>query len=864
MPTINKGWIDVVKSTKEADLANISSYSNLNSFLAKNNIKDNKREGVYANGPLIQSIGVVNTDTDKTSTKSTALVNVRMDATATGYHILTVRTFSARSEKPNGDLVKTGILKLPDYAIVAGVAAACGRSIGYRIATSAVDYLEEIDFDWGFSSTKDTSGKAIPLLLGEVKTSSGTDNVYVYIEENVLERLIKALDDWGLFDLDPSGYVPYEPVMNIRTEYDFHGRFPNIPDEYVDKFERLINDEVNTHTTIGPFWPEHIDPNANMYLFCSVLENHQIDIIIAENNYLRITFRSDKLNTEAAFEPSLEGEVQDVISFNFSGDFTYFYKYTMDPDGTMYKADWDFEGYGNASLEFTGDQSGVCYDVFGEYRSIEWADDEHTKIKLGPISMDYSQVHIDENATDLRQLQEGETMEELMPDWWAKRIKASTPIMVSGVRDYPVASDLNHKRWFLPINIPDAAIDPNSTQADSLDGLASVDLLNQAIDDTPSIAPYIGIEADPPVTDTPKETPPIPTLPDGIGAFIGIYSLSETQLKNFANWLWSSNVIDNLIRIVENPLDAVIGLHAIYTAPAVKQSGVHPILGNLVANTVTADIIKQYNILSCGGKKVEPHFNNINDYVATKIQLFLPFIGFVDLSPMEVMNRWIFITYHIDYVTGTCVAFVKIQDTQVGAPFTAYTFSGNCAIEMPVTGSTYAEILRNAIMTGAGLIGSSMGVGAEIANAGANAGNLVAGDVLQGETHAIMMKAQRGRERERAVNSAITTGAASLGGQAVNGAASVATSQHPVQRSGNLGANAGAMSIKVPYLLITRNVAVDAKQREKFEGLPTNENVRLSTLSGYTRVKYINLEGLSCTEQEKADIIAKLQGGVII
>ena len=85
-----------------------------------------------------------------------------------------------------------------------------------------------------------------------------------------------------------------------------------------------------------------------------------------------------------------------------------------------------------------------------------------------------------------------------------------------------------------------------------------------------------------------------------------------------------------------------------------------------------------------------------------------------------------------------------------------------------------------------------------------------------------------------------------------------------LNRGGGIGGNSGAIAIKTPYIIINRQVAYDALQRQHFEGLPNNANVRLSTCKGYTRIKYINLEGIACTEQEKESILNKLQGGVFI
>ena len=382
------------------------------------------------------------------------------------------------------------------------------------------------------------------------------------------------------------------------------------------------------------------------------------------------------------------------------------------------------------------------------------------------------------------------------------------------MRSNPAAGDLNHKLTFIPINVPNSAIDPNSTQADSFSGETDDDLFEELVDGTMDIAPRIGVDPDPnPTDDPPKETPTLPTLPGGIGAFIKIYELTESVLESFSHWLWTLH-IEDFLPIYNKPIDAIIGIHAIYASPSVNSSVGMINLGNL-SYTGNANDIKQYNELNCGVVKINKKFNNVNDFIATKIQLYLPFIGFVDLNPSEVMGRLIYVDYHIDFLTGACVAFVKIKDTELANPFTAYTFSGNCAVEIPITGLNYADICRNVIQTAGGLVGTAMSGGA-------------------------------------------------LAPALLGGAESIVSSQIPIERSGNIGSNAGAMGIRKPFVVITRNHCVDAKNREHFEGMPQNMNARLGSLTGYTRVKYINLENLTCTEEEKNDILAKLQEGVII
>jgi hypothetical protein len=101
-------------------------------------------------------------------------------------------------------------------------------------------------------------------------------------------------------------------------------------------------------------------------------------------------------------------------------------------------------------------------------------------------------------------------------------------------------------------------------------------------------------------------------------------------------------------------------------------------------------------------------------------------------------------------------------------------------------------------------------------------------------------------------------------GQDMSEAVSGVMSKSGVKQSGSLGANAGALGIRIPYLIITHPVAYDAYRYQNQHGYPLNQTVVLGSLSGYTRVKDIHLAGIPCTDDELEQIESLLKDGVII
>lgn len=313
--------------------------------------------------------------------------------------------------------------------------------------------------------------------------------------------------------------------------------------------------------------------------------------------------------------------------------------------------------------------------------------------------------------------------------------------------------------------------------------------------------------------DTP--TPPIPAVGAEATGFVAIYNPTQKQLSDFSRYLWSNEFLDNFVKLFANPMDAIIGLHMIYATPS-RGADAEIVCGYAHSRVISKTVNKQYIELDCGSIKVNRYFGNVLDYAPyTTLQAYLPFVGIVDLDTNEIMDGTLNIKYRIDVLTGSCLARLKATRGNYSAEL--YNFAGNCAVQLPISGGSYSGIIANAI----GVAGS---IGATIATGGALAPVLV------------------GSAASSAVNSHVN-----------------------VSHSGSLGSNAGALGIMKPYLIITRPKPAEANNYSKFYGIPSNKTVRLSSCSGFTRVKDIHLEHISrATDDELNEIESLLKEGVII
>ena len=312
--------------------------------------------------------------------------------------------------------------------------------------------------------------------------------------------------------------------------------------------------------------------------------------------------------------------------------------------------------------------------------------------------------------------------------------------------------------------------------------------------------------------DTP--TPVIPPIGVEATGFVALYNPTQSQLSSFSQYLWSSDFIDNFKKLFANPMDAIIGLHMIYATPS-RGNEAEIVCGYAHSGVMSNTVNSQYIEIDCGSIKVNRYFANVLDYAPyTKLQVYLPFVGIVDLDTNEIMDGTLNIKYRIDVLTGSCLARLRITRGDYNAEL--YNFAGNCAVQLPISGGSYSGIIANAI----GVAGS---IGATIASGGALAPVLVGSAVSS------------------AINSHVN-----------------------VSHSGSLGSNAGALGIMKPYLIITRPKPAEADNFNKFYGKPSNKTVRLSSCSGYTRIKDVHVDNIVATDNELSEIEQLLKEGVII
>ena len=384
----------------------------------------------------------------------------------------------------------------------------------------------------------------------------------------------------------------------------------------------------------------------------------------------------------------------------------------------------------------------------------------------------------------------------------------------------PTKNDLTHKSNWYPVSInskdvfTDGATKEETSSA--TDGDVKPDVQPSILDAIEKLIKNLHPDGTPeiPVSDS-GDTPPAepPLISGSANGLWSIYNPTLQQVQDFGAYLWSESILDQITRMFNSPIDAVIGFHMIYCTP-IKGPAKNIKCGYLDTGVSSITVANQYATIDCGTIEVPEYYRTALDYVATKLALYLPFIGIVPLSTAVCMGATLQVIYRIDVLTGTCLAQVKVIKENSDAVM--YAFEGNCSVQIPLTATTYTGIASALINTvSAGL---SVFMGDYISAAG-DAG------------------------------SALSAGMTNLSG---------------TKQSGQMGANAGALGIRIPYLIITHPVSYDAVQYNTQYGYPLNQTISLGSVTGYTRVKDIHLAGIPCTDDELEMIERLLKDGVII
>lgn len=304
--------------------------------------------------------------------------------------------------------------------------------------------------------------------------------------------------------------------------------------------------------------------------------------------------------------------------------------------------------------------------------------------------------------------------------------------------------------------------------------------------------------------------------------FLNVYKMSEAELNKICGALYSDTLLNAIKNMFVNPLDFIISLMIFPCAPSVSSTPTNIKFGKwdaalTGATALGVDITGNklslgFGHYDFGSVSIPENWGNFLDYSQTNIELYLPFIGSVNIDVSECMGGSISVEYTIDFFTGMCVANVLCTKSvtlpsgkQLGSRPAQHSFQGNCAIQIPLSAESYGS------MVGSLINACTQGISNPVAGFTGIAQDAVAGGMRPNVTS-----------------------------------------------KGNIVANAGFCSVLYPYVRLTRPITAEPESYQEVMGLPSYINTSLGECTGLCICDGINLQSVSGATDNELNKIKQL------
>lgn len=333
--------------------------------------------------------------------------------------------------------------------------------------------------------------------------------------------------------------------------------------------------------------------------------------------------------------------------------------------------------------------------------------------------------------------------------------------------------------------------------------------------------PGDGIPPLPTTPDYPGEDDDFPPLPTGANAFafskLKLFKPTAAQLGNALDILYTDSTDSTIEQIIESakkwwykPEQYCIAL-MLSPVNAATTTSEHIKFGKYDSGIFADVVADQWQKVNLGSCNIPLKFGSFLDFNPhTKAKVYLPFVGFRDVSITEIMGATLYCEYNIDMLTGSAVAFLKIKK-EASNTIVSYAFECNLGFQVPLTSNNYSTVITTLI---------SAGISAGMKNYGA---------------------------------------AASQVSGAISGIGSPELTE-----SGKLTANSGVLASFTPAVIIEFPVPSTPSGYSGYRGIPSDVVATLGSVHGYTVVSHIHLDIPDATDEEINEIETLLSQGVIL
>lgn len=253
---------------------------------------------------------------------------------------------------------------------------------------------------------------------------------------------------------------------------------------------------------------------------------------------------------------------------------------------------------------------------------------------------------------------------------------------------------------------------------------------------------------------------------------------------------------------------------------------IYPFKLDSVPHSASSDSIKVANItldaqmqgfLSSGMMNASttitvPAASSFTDYEPySTAYLYLPFIGFTDVNLRQIAGSTVGVNYLIDVSSGDITAYITSSSVLIK------TVGGHVGESIPLIGSDSRERLQRRASTTIGITSS----------------------ILTGNAAGAFAGMVNGIEQEFGANG-------------------------PNVKGNFSGGSTDFDSPMTPYILIIkRDTVAPTAEYKHTKGIPSGATASLRSLSGYTEIESIHLDGFQALDTEKTELEQILKSGVI-
>lgn len=315
-------------------------------------------------------------------------------------------------------------------------------------------------------------------------------------------------------------------------------------------------------------------------------------------------------------------------------------------------------------------------------------------------------------------------------------------------------------------------------------------------------------------------------------------------------------------------------------------------LGGGIETDITAtDMANPYWLIHMGELYYSPKFTGVDSFANyngyTKVQVWLPYVGFIDLNPNDIIDKYVQFRMKVDYYTGQAVYYVGVSSNSC-PPLTGqsipagvlaneaydkkirilYTVSFQLGYDIPLSASNALDVARNFI--GGAVKGVVGGV------AGAITTNKAVTETVSESGYSERVRNESTGRLRTQQSRVLTENKKSVTKSHRNQIPETAESSVDLLNNLHMGLtgdrvnnpvmlNNGSQSIKI----VTYKPKIVGKSKDygSLYGYPLGYGVSLSSLTGFTVVSNVHVEGVDferATLDEINEVQKFLHDGVIL